>query len=43
VFAEMIKDVFDLACRKAGIQSKHPKLSTAAFRRPGERQPMLFE
>jgi hypothetical protein len=42
VFAQTIKDLFALACRKAGIQGRGPKLSTAAFRRPGETQPLLF-
>jgi DNA repair photolyase len=40
--AEAIKNVFALACRKAGIVGRGPELSTAAFRRPGE-QRLLFE
>jgi DNA repair photolyase len=33
LFAEMIRDVFQLHCRKLGL-TRAPKLSTAAFRRP---------
>ena len=43
VFAELIKDVFDLACRKAGIQERGPKLSTASFQRPASAQGLLFD
>jgi DNA repair photolyase len=43
VFAELIKDVFALACRKAGIPDRGPKLSTAAFRRPAGAQKLLFD
>jgi DNA repair photolyase len=43
VFAQMIKDLFALACRKARIQGRGPKLSAAAFRRPGDTQPLLFD
>ena len=32
--AELIADLFALACRKAGIHGQRPELSTAAFRRP---------
>jgi DNA repair photolyase len=42
-FAELIKDVFSLACRKAGITGRGPNLSTAAFRRPAGNQLLLFE
>jgi DNA repair photolyase len=42
-FADLIKDVFSLACRKAGITGRGPALSTAAFRRPGGEQRLLFE
>jgi DNA repair photolyase len=42
ILARTIKDFFALASRKAGIQGRGPKLSTAAFRRPGETQPLLF-
>jgi DNA repair photolyase len=34
--AEMIHDVFELACRRAGIARPWRVLSTKAFRRPGE-------
>jgi hypothetical protein len=36
IFAEQIKAMFKVACRKAGIPGPAPKLSTAAFRRPNE-------
>jgi DNA repair photolyase len=42
-FADLIKDVFTLACRKAGITGRGPTLSTAAFRRPSGSQRLLFE
>src|SRR5262245_59224905 len=35
VFADQIADLFELACRRAGVNVDPPKLSTAAFRRPG--------
>ena len=35
VFAEQIRSMFEVACRRAGIGAR-PKLSTAAFRRPRE-------
>jgi DNA repair photolyase len=40
--AAAIKSMFDLACRRAGIVGRGMRLSTAAFRRPGE-QRGLFE
>ncbi|MGH8010659.1 MAG: PA0069 family radical SAM protein, partial [Candidatus Binatia bacterium] len=36
IFAESIHALFAAACRKAGLSSTGPKLSTAAFRRPDE-------
>jgi DNA repair photolyase len=41
-YAQLIKDVFYIACRKAGIQGRGPKLSAAAFRRPTDGQGLLF-
>jgi DNA repair photolyase len=35
VFAEQLKNMFDVASRKAGIPFRHLELSTAAFRPPG--------
>ena len=35
IFAEQIANLFDVACRRAGM-TERPKLSTAAFRRPNE-------
>jgi DNA repair photolyase len=43
ILAKTIKDLFALGCRKAGIPGRGPRLSTAAFQRPGETQPLLFE
>ena len=35
IFAEQISNMFEVACRRAGM-TERPKLSTAAFRRPNE-------
>lgn len=43
IFAEQIADLFDVACRKAGLDRQRVPLSTAAFRRPDGRQLQLFE
>jgi DNA repair photolyase len=43
VLAEQIASLFALACRRAGIGNRFPRLSTAAFRRPGGTQRLLFE
>jgi DNA repair photolyase len=43
IFAEQIRDLFSLTCRKANIEGRGPNLSTAAFRRPAPAQPPLFE
>ena len=43
VLAETIRQMFALARRKAGIMGPGPELSTAAFRRPGGTQRLLFE
>ena len=40
VFAEQIRSMFEVACRRAGM-NKRPKLSTAAFRRPREQLTFL--
>src|SRR6266568_442247 len=42
-FAGMIREMFILARRKAGIGEHPPALSTAAFRRPGGEQRLMFE
>ena len=42
-YAEQIASMFALACRKAGLINKHPRLSTAAFRRPVDGQLSLFD
>ena len=44
LFADHIAQLFDLGCRRAGIErGRFPKLSTAAFRRDGGAQPNLFD
>jgi hypothetical protein len=43
IFAETIRKVFALGCRRAGIPKRGPQLSAAAFRRPGGTQLLLFE
>jgi DNA repair photolyase len=42
VYADQIDDLFELSCRKAGVNVDPPKLSTAAFRRPGGEQLSLL-
>jgi DNA repair photolyase len=42
VFARQIRDLFQAATRRYGLDGQGPKLSTAAFRRPGGRQLGLF-
>jgi DNA repair photolyase len=43
IFAEQIRSLFALACRKTGIDGRGPTLSTAAFRIPSDTQLSLFE
>lgn len=43
VLAEQIAGLFRLGCRRAGLDTQFPTLSTAAFRRPGGTQKLLFE
>jgi hypothetical protein len=38
IFAEQIKKLFDVACRKHGILGSRVELSTAAFRRHSGQQ-----
>jgi len=38
IFAEQIRSLFEVACRKANIGGHGPGLSVAAFRRPGGKQ-----
>jgi DNA repair photolyase len=42
VFAEQIKSMFKLACRRAGMEFSSHELSTSAFRRPSDAQLSLF-
>jgi DNA repair photolyase len=37
-YAEHIGELFEVSCRKAGLNSKRPALSAKAFRRPGPQQ-----
>ncbi len=41
-FAEQIKQLFDISCRKAGIAARTFNLSAASFRRPAAPQLTLF-
>lgn len=41
IFADQISQMFHVACRRAGLPEDGPELSTAAFRRPQERQMTL--
>ncbi len=43
ILAEQIASLFALGCRRAGIGNRFPRLSSAAFRRPGGTQRLLFE
>lgn len=42
IFAEQVKNIFYISCRKAGIEGNRFQLSTASFRRPGPEQRRLF-
>ena len=42
IFADQMDQLFDVACRKAGIAGNRLELSTAAFRRPAKDQFELF-
>jgi DNA repair photolyase len=41
-YADHISELFEISCRKAGLNSSRPVLSAAAFRRPGPSQMKLF-
>jgi DNA repair photolyase len=41
-YAENISELFEISCRKAGLNSSRPKLSANAFRRPAPAQMPLF-
>jgi DNA repair photolyase len=41
-YADQIRSMFTLACRKAGIEGRHPKLSTDSFKLPDAPQMNLF-
>jgi DNA repair photolyase len=42
IFAEQIRSIFEVACRRAGMDGR-PELSTAAFRRPREQLQLSLE
>ena len=41
IFAEQIEKIFDVACRKHGLNNGRVDLSAASFRRPGGAQMVL--
>ena len=41
-YAEHIAELFEVCCRKAGLNSRRPNLSAKAFRRPAPAQMSLF-
>jgi hypothetical protein len=43
VYAEMIREMFQLAKRKVGITQRAPVLTATLFRRAADRQGSLFE
>lgn len=43
VYADQIKSMFAMACRRAGVPNTGAPLSTESFRRPYAEQPSLFE
>jgi hypothetical protein len=42
IYADQIKQLFEVSCRKTGLNSARPKLNVDAFRRPGSSQLELF-
>lgn len=43
IFADQIRDLFVMGCKKAGMPERNFKLSTASFRNVEEKQMMLFQ
>jgi DNA repair photolyase len=41
-YADHLSELFEISCRKAGLNSKRPVLTANAFRRPGSPQLRLF-
>ena len=41
-YADHLSELFEVSCRKAGLNSSRPKLSASAFRRPAPLQMKLF-
>jgi DNA repair photolyase len=41
-YADHLQNLFEICCRKAGLNASRPKLTAAAFRRPGPSQLALF-
>ncbi len=42
IYADQVRDLFEVACRKAGFDRNKVNLSTEHFRRPGGKQLQLF-
>jgi len=42
IFAEQVKDLFNISCRKNGIEGHRQKLSTNSFQNPYDKQQRLF-
>ena len=43
IFAQQMAELFQIACKKAGINKRWPEFTTKYFRRPGSHQLSLFE
>ena len=41
-YAQHLSELFEVSCRKSGLNSKRPALSAESFRRPGPAQLKLF-
>jgi DNA repair photolyase len=41
-YAENLSELFEVSCRRAGLNSRRPVLSASAFRKPGAQQMSLF-
>ena len=42
IFADQIRQLFEASCRQLGLNQGFPELSSAAFRKPGDRQLRLW-
>jgi DNA repair photolyase len=43
IFAQQMAELFQIACKKAGINKRWPEFTTKYFRRPDSHQLSLFE